>query len=391
MAFVPPQPRMDGQGLDEVSPGSVLLAVLEVGEGALDVQVRHVVSVQFTTGADQVLDGAAVQRDLTGEIQFLLQVLVCPLQPRQVRGTPTPHAGPDGPIARHEHQGRVAICELFAADDLDDPVVAVAYPRFGHGLRVERIVGQATVDQQHVASLRGRGDRTERPDQPQRAERHGHLPPSRLTCDAGRRRAMHWTPRSVLMLVAGLLAGATWCAHGDDHSEGEKPPYGCACHPIDPDQSMTDTDGDGYTADIDCDDQDSQVHPDAPEVCNLLDDDCDGLVDEETDRATTWMAVGREGDEPWGYGPEDVGDGWMRTFVPDPTDPQEVQLLIALDVETDEEAGLSLLHVEAPLAVDPTPGVQLDEIRPAQIELFGPTSSSDPLLHSVMVAVGSGR
>jgi len=41
-----------------------------------------------------------------------------------------------------------------------------------------------------------------------------------------------------------------------------------------------DADGDGYGADVDCDDQNSAVHPGAPELCNGVDDDCDGTTDE---------------------------------------------------------------------------------------------------------------
>lgn len=48
-----------------------------------------------------------------------------------------------------------------------------------------------------------------------------------------------------------------------------------------------DADGDGYTLDpccglgLDCDDSNAEVHPGAAEVCNALDDDCDGSVDED--------------------------------------------------------------------------------------------------------------
>ncbi|MBN2799446.1 MAG: hypothetical protein JXX28_09900 [Deltaproteobacteria bacterium] len=53
-----------------------------------------------------------------------------------------------------------------------------------------------------------------------------------------------------------------------------------------------DLDGDGYAADVDCDDTDAAVHPDAEERCNGLDDDCDAAVDEDAADAPTWYADG---------------------------------------------------------------------------------------------------
>ncbi|MEZ4448920.1 MAG: CotH kinase family protein [Nannocystaceae bacterium] len=48
------------------------------------------------------------------------------------------------------------------------------------------------------------------------------------------------------------------------------------------DPAMVDNDKDGYSACVDdCDDNDPKVHPGAPEVCDLDDDNCDGVWDED--------------------------------------------------------------------------------------------------------------
>jgi len=69
----------------------------------------------------------------------------------------------------------------------------------------------------------------------------------------------------------------------------------------------------GHTDDAtDCDDADPAVHPDATEVCNELDDDCDGVVDEDV--VPTWY-IDADAD---GFGDADrateacaPGDGWV--------------------------------------------------------------------------------
>ncbi len=53
-------------------------------------------------------------------------------------------------------------------------------------------------------------------------------------------------------------------------------PNGCAI-------CFADLDGDGFGVNEDCNDGDSSVNPGALEVCNRLDDDCDGLSDEGFD------------------------------------------------------------------------------------------------------------
>jgi hypothetical protein len=48
-----------------------------------------------------------------------------------------------------------------------------------------------------------------------------------------------------------------------------------------------DTDGDGY-GDDDCDDANASVHPGAPETCDQLDNDCNGIADDGAVDAPTW-------------------------------------------------------------------------------------------------------
>ena len=59
------------------------------------------------------------------------------------------------------------------------------------------------------------------------------------------------------------------CNGIDDDCDGSVDP-GCE----------VDQDGDGYSATVDCVDGVAEIHPEAPELCNGRDDDCDGLVDE---------------------------------------------------------------------------------------------------------------
>jgi len=55
---------------------------------------------------------------------------------------------------------------------------------------------------------------------------------------------------------------------------------------------VVDRDGDGYAADWDCSDANPGAHPFAAEVCNGVDDNCDGLVDEGNPDFSTGKSMG---------------------------------------------------------------------------------------------------
>jgi len=70
---------------------------------------------------------------------------------------------------------------------------------------------------------------------------------------------------------------------------------------------VEDADGDGYTADEDCDDGNSAINPDADEVCGGGDEDCDGLQGDDDPSVVdpaTWYAD----DDGDGYGDANVTD-----------------------------------------------------------------------------------
>ena len=46
------------------------------------------------------------------------------------------------------------------------------------------------------------------------------------------------------------------------------------------DTGPVDADGDGFSVEVDCDDQAASVHPGAQELCNGVDDNCEGVADE---------------------------------------------------------------------------------------------------------------
>lgn len=49
---------------------------------------------------------------------------------------------------------------------------------------------------------------------------------------------------------------------------------------LESDSNGGDQDGDGYAFDQDCNDRDAMVHPGADELCDSVDNNCDGVIDE---------------------------------------------------------------------------------------------------------------
>ncbi len=86
-------------------------------------------------------------------------------------------------------------------------------------------------------------------------------------------------------LVTALLALGLPACDTEEDDTGTNPVDDTGADTGTPDTSPppVDDDGDGYTSDVDCDDHNYQVWPGAPELCDGLDNDCDGSTDEDYD------------------------------------------------------------------------------------------------------------
>ena len=83
------------------------------------------------------------------------------------------------------------------------------------------------------------------------------------------------------LLLTCLVPLALACRTGDKVTAGEP---GLDTGGLD----AVDADGDGFAADEDCDDSDASVNAGAVEVCDGIDNDCDGEIDEDVTR--TWYS-----------------------------------------------------------------------------------------------------
>ena len=79
------------------------------------------------------------------------------------------------------------------------------------------------------------------------------------------------------------------------HSLAEDPPK---------EKVIQDYDQDGFANDVDCDDLRPEVHPEAPEVCDNRDNNCDGIIDDD-DPALETDIIWYEDNDGDGFGNPD--------------------------------------------------------------------------------------
>ena len=112
-----------------------------------------------------------------------------------------------------------------------------------------------------------------------------------------------------LLVLGGLIV--MWLAACSEAADSSREASAGASRSDQGGASFVDRDGDGWSADVDCDDVDGAVHPGAAESCNQRDDDCDGYVDEDLDTIRLWPDA--DADE-FGTGEPVARCGWTSGF-----------------------------------------------------------------------------
>lgn len=129
-----------------------------------------------------------------------------------------------------------------------------------------------------------------------------------------------------------------------------------ATDPVEPPGPAIDADRDGYSTLLDCDDSDPTVYPDAPELCDGIDNNCGGAIDEGLPTEVYYVDADRDGfgrgepielcadpgesysqvdgdcndaDAAFHPGAEDIGGDGYDTDCDDETQPDDVWLIKA--------------------------------------------------------------
>lgn len=106
--------------------------------------------------------------------------------------------------------------------------------------------------------------------------------------------------RSLLQILAAaifsLWSQHSWATvHGDFNLDGKRDLVDAIMIIQELSGVFHDVDGDGYTSQEDCDDTNPAIHPGLNEICDSIDNNCDGAIDEELFRACYSGPSGTEG------------------------------------------------------------------------------------------------